>query len=297
MGAHDWGIPEKADFPADEDQVLAAVRGVASLEAIEPKTANPDWHSQLGIGRARKGRRRDRDDAARFRWQAAGRASGRQGRRRRRRHGPRRHLCAQVGREPELARARLSDGEAQTCRLAEQAIVTVGRERIQEVDVARPTGSSYVGRAPPKTCRNLRWRRSARGTQPGLRKRGRRTGGRDRRLRLRRCAAHRQFRFLACHRHARDQDVRRSGGHGAHRREGRRALGRGGRGGRRIRRRRPRPTAINGRANGWAFKLPDYKYNMFAATLDSMLKPLGRAEARRPGAATHPAITLFRLAG
>ena len=55
MGAHDWRIPEKSNFPADEDQVLAAVRGVASLEAIEPKTANPDWHSQLGLVAPEKG--------------------------------------------------------------------------------------------------------------------------------------------------------------------------------------------------------------------------------------------------
>ena len=41
-------------------------------------------------------------------------------------------------------------------------------------------------------------------------------------------------------------------------------------------------AAINGRARGWAFKLPDYKYNMFAATLDSMLKPLTPAAPEAP---------------
>jgi hypothetical protein len=47
-------------------------------------------------------------------------------------------------------------------------------------------------------------------------------------------------------------------------------------------------AAINARAGGWAFKLPDFKYNMFAATLESMLKQPTAAAPQTPGAPPAP---------
>lgn len=50
-----WVVPERNDFPADANAVWQVVAGVANLEAVEPKTARPDWLALLGLGAPDKG--------------------------------------------------------------------------------------------------------------------------------------------------------------------------------------------------------------------------------------------------
>jgi hypothetical protein len=39
---------------------------------------------------------------------------------------------------------------------------------------------------------------------------------------------------------------------------------------------------ISGRVNGWAYKLPSYKGQLFTTALDSLLKPLPNAQPPKP---------------
>ncbi len=44
-----WVVPEKAGYPADADVVRRFVIGAAELRVLEPKTANPELHAELGL--------------------------------------------------------------------------------------------------------------------------------------------------------------------------------------------------------------------------------------------------------
>lgn len=45
-----WGVAEKEGYPARQDAVEKALLGIANLKAVETRTANPEWHGQLGLG-------------------------------------------------------------------------------------------------------------------------------------------------------------------------------------------------------------------------------------------------------
>ena len=44
-----WVVPERANYPASFDLVQRTLVGLAALQAIEPKTARPDWLHFLGL--------------------------------------------------------------------------------------------------------------------------------------------------------------------------------------------------------------------------------------------------------
>lgn len=44
-----WGITSRAGYPADDELVRRALLGAGGMEAYEPRTANPDWHRNLGL--------------------------------------------------------------------------------------------------------------------------------------------------------------------------------------------------------------------------------------------------------
>ena len=44
-----WVVPAKGGYPANPDTVHLLMVGAASLERVEPKTANPDLYSRLGL--------------------------------------------------------------------------------------------------------------------------------------------------------------------------------------------------------------------------------------------------------
>jgi len=280
--AHGWTIPEKAGFPADAAQVRATILGVTSLQAVEPKTANPEWHGQLGLVAPDKGG----DATAITLMDSAGKplAAVLVG------HGA--DVADAMGRgaiyvrkagdnQTWLARGYLMAKPALADWL-DKRVVSVGRERIQSVDVAPPAGTAYMASrarkdvpdftiAPLPAGRSLAYESAAdipasalvgfafEDAQP--------IGNFD-------------FSHLAAQHVTKTFDglvvsvriIDKAGAHWAS-----------------VTAQATAPaaqaeaTAINGRANGWAFKLPDYKYTMFAAALETMLKPLGPPPAA-PGA-------------
>jgi hypothetical protein len=270
---HGWTVVEKAGFPADASQVRAAAVGMADLEAIEPKTANPDWHGQLGLVAPEKGG----DATSITLMDAAGKplAALLVG------HGA--DIADAMGRGAIYVR-RPGDNQTWLVRgylmskpnLADwldKNIVAVGRERIQSVDVAPPTGSAYMASrvrkdvpdftiAPLPAGRTLAFE-SATDTAAGA------LSG----FAFDDVQPVTNFDFshpVATH-VTKTFDglvvtvriIDKVGAHWAS-----------------VMAQATAPTAqaeataINGRASAWAFKLPDFKYNMFAATLESMLKPL-----------------------
>ncbi|MEX0840369.1 MAG: DUF4340 domain-containing protein [Parvibaculum sp.] len=44
-----WGAEERGGYPVDPDLVKKALLGLGDMEAYEPRTANPDWHRNLGL--------------------------------------------------------------------------------------------------------------------------------------------------------------------------------------------------------------------------------------------------------
>ncbi len=44
-----WVLPTRSDFRASFNQVQHTVVGLAALETFEPKTANPQWYSYIGV--------------------------------------------------------------------------------------------------------------------------------------------------------------------------------------------------------------------------------------------------------
>jgi hypothetical protein len=47
--AKGWLLPARGNYPADFEQVRHTLIGMAALEAVEPKTARPDWLSYIGL--------------------------------------------------------------------------------------------------------------------------------------------------------------------------------------------------------------------------------------------------------
>lgn len=45
-----WVIPDKANYPADQNTILKAILGLAELKLVEQRTARADWHDKLGVG-------------------------------------------------------------------------------------------------------------------------------------------------------------------------------------------------------------------------------------------------------
>jgi hypothetical protein len=44
-----WVVPEKAGYPASQDEVRKLLIGAAELKRVEPKTSNPDLYAKLGL--------------------------------------------------------------------------------------------------------------------------------------------------------------------------------------------------------------------------------------------------------
>ncbi|HEY4276462.1 MAG TPA: DUF4340 domain-containing protein [Rhizomicrobium sp.] len=53
--AKGWQLPARGNYPADFEQVRHTLIGMAALEAVEPKTARPDWLSYIGLDTPPKG--------------------------------------------------------------------------------------------------------------------------------------------------------------------------------------------------------------------------------------------------
>ncbi len=50
-----WVLPRKSDYPASFEEVNKTLVGLAALETIEPKTANPAWFHYVGLDTPPKG--------------------------------------------------------------------------------------------------------------------------------------------------------------------------------------------------------------------------------------------------
>lgn len=44
-----WGVASRAGYPANGELVRNVLLGVGNMEAYEPRTANPEWHRNLGL--------------------------------------------------------------------------------------------------------------------------------------------------------------------------------------------------------------------------------------------------------
>jgi hypothetical protein len=139
-----WTVREKAGFPADEGQVRSTVLGVVSLQGVERKTANPEWHSQLGLQAPEKGG----DGTTITLLDAAGKALAAvvvgKGADVADAMGRGAVYVRKVGEDQTwLARGYLTAKPALADWLSKD-ITSVGRERIQSVEVTPPTGPAYV---------------------------------------------------------------------------------------------------------------------------------------------------------
>jgi hypothetical protein len=50
-----WVLPGKFGYPADFNQVKKTVAALSELEAVDQRTARPDWHERLGLGLPKSG--------------------------------------------------------------------------------------------------------------------------------------------------------------------------------------------------------------------------------------------------
>jgi hypothetical protein len=50
-----WVLPDKSGYPADFEMVRKTILALAELDAVERRTARPDWHERLGLGLPKKG--------------------------------------------------------------------------------------------------------------------------------------------------------------------------------------------------------------------------------------------------
>lgn len=44
-----WGVESRGGYPASEELVRNVLLGMGNIEAYEPRTANPEWHRNLGL--------------------------------------------------------------------------------------------------------------------------------------------------------------------------------------------------------------------------------------------------------
>jgi hypothetical protein len=44
-----WGVEARGGYPANDELVRKTLLGAGNMEAYEPRTANPDWHRNLGL--------------------------------------------------------------------------------------------------------------------------------------------------------------------------------------------------------------------------------------------------------
>jgi hypothetical protein len=266
-----WTVREKAGFPADEGQVRSTVLGVVTLQGVERKTANPEWHSQLGLQAPEKGG----DATVITLMDAAGKtlaavvvgkgadvadATGRGA-----------VYVRKVGEDQTwLARGYLVAKPALADWLSTD-ITNVGRERIQSAEDTPPTGASYVASRASKELpdfvianlpagRTLAFESATEAPASAL------VG----------------FQFEDAQPAANFDFSRPTAQHVTKTFDGLtvtvRIIDKGGAKWATVSAQATAPaaqaeaTAINARAQNWAFKLPDQRYNVFAATLESMLK-------------------------
>jgi hypothetical protein len=50
-----WTVPDKANFPADQNAVLKTIMGLSELSLVEQRTSRADWHEKLGVGLPKSG--------------------------------------------------------------------------------------------------------------------------------------------------------------------------------------------------------------------------------------------------
>lgn len=285
-----WTIREKAGFPADTEQVRATVIGVTGLQAVEPKTANPGWHDQLGLAAPEKGG----EGTTITLMDASGKvlaavvagkgadvadAMGRGA-----------IYVRKVGEDQTwLARGYLMAKPALADWL-DKRLVNIGRERIQSVEVTPPTGPAYSASRARKdvsefTVANLPAGRSLAYESAAD------------------VAASALVGFVMedAQPVANFDFSRPIAQHVTRTFDGLvvtvRIIDKAGAKWATLTAQAAAPTAqaeaaaINARTNRWAFRLPEHKFNMFAATLDSMLRPVGAATPAAPGAPPAPVPT------
>lgn len=284
--AHGWTVPEKGGFAADAAQTLNTVRAVQSLDLVEPKTANPEWHRQLGLIAPDKGG----DSTELTLLDASGKPLA----------------ALLIGKGADVVDAtgrgaiyvrKVGDNQSWTARgylmakpnLADwldKNIIPVTAEKVQSVDVAPPTGSAYMASratkdvpdftvAPLPTGRELAFASAADAPADAL------VGFAFDDVQP---VANFDFAHSVASHVTKTFDglvvtvrIVEKDGHWAT-----------------ISAAATQPAAqaaaaaINARTNGWAFKLPDYKYTMFAAPLDTLLKPPGPPPGSVPAAPPTP---------
>jgi hypothetical protein len=270
-GRTGWTIREKAGFVADAQQVRATILGVSGLQLIEPKTANPEWHDQLGLRAPEKGG----EGTTVTLFDGAGKTLA----------------AVVVGKGADIADA-MGRGAIYVRKVGEdrtwlargylmakpaladwldKRIVNVGRERIQAVEVTPASGPAYSAARASKevsefTLKNIPAGRSiayeSAADAPA--------------------SAIVSFAFEDAQPLANFDFARPIAQHVTKTFDGLtvtvRIVDKGGAKWAAVTAQATAPAvqaeaaAINARAQGWAFKLPDYKYNMFSATLETLLK-------------------------
>lgn len=50
-----WTLPDRANYPADQNTILKVILGLAELDLVEQRTARADWHEKLGLSLPKSG--------------------------------------------------------------------------------------------------------------------------------------------------------------------------------------------------------------------------------------------------
>lgn len=50
-----WTLPDRANYPADQNTILKTILGLAELDLVEQRTARTDWHEKLGLSPPKSG--------------------------------------------------------------------------------------------------------------------------------------------------------------------------------------------------------------------------------------------------
>ncbi|HEY4114699.1 MAG TPA: DUF4340 domain-containing protein [Rhizomicrobium sp.] len=279
-----WVITSRNDFPASFEQVNKTVIGIASLEAVEPKTARADWLHYLDLDAPPKGNgilftlSDDKGHVLASIITGKSADAGEQG------------ASGLFVRKPDSTQSWLAktvlEPKSDVSDWYEKSLLNVDRSRIQEADVRPPGGPGYTVRRDKPSDASLKLVNLPSGRQLSYEGAAEGPAAAIVSLSFDDVKPAKNFDFSNAWQdvtHTFDGltitvDVIQKGqdywatiyAEGA---PGKPAAGKEAR-------------AVDARTSGWAYKLPPYKGQQFMTKLDSLLKPLNAPKAQAPNAAS-----------
>lgn len=145
-----WSLPQHDNYPANIDEVARTLRGLAKLELVAPRTANPAWHVHLGLVAPDAGGEAVRltlldeggtvlADVLAGKTEDLADLSGRTG-----------LYVRKPGDDQTWLALAAFTPQADAAQWLDKSVLSIGRERIREADAEPPSGAAYtVAREKP----------------------------------------------------------------------------------------------------------------------------------------------------